>query len=168
MHGVERFLRVLLTLLLGVALHPASGQSPTDSAFSVLKIPVGPPILCQRLDSASLTQLKLEIGNTPGIASRTIQATYDSLGRAHVLVDFGAASGRIEMVTVGFDIAGNVNFGFHRLDSLASLHHTAPATAPRLPSLTSDDKVRAKILTAWIWDHRCQQLRRSARRTHSL
>ena len=60
MRGAERF-SCVLALLLAVALPPAAGQSP-DSALSVLTTPIGPPLRCQRHDSASMTQLKLELG----------------------------------------------------------------------------------------------------------
>jgi len=149
MRGAERFFCVLL---LGVALHPAAAQSP-DSAVRVLTTPIGPPLRCERIDSASVTQLKFQIGE-PAVAYRNIQAVFDSLGRPRMLIDWAAASGRIEIVTVAFDTAGVIYFGFHRLDSLPSLHATGQ-TAGRLPPLTEADRTRAKTLAAWIWNHRC-------------
>jgi len=150
MRGAERFFCVLL---LGVALHPAAAQSP-DSAVRVLTTPIGPPLLCERIDSASVTQLKLQIGE-PAVAYRNLQAVFDSLGRPRMLIDWAAASGRIEIVTVAFDTAGVIYFGFHRLDSLPSLHHSTPPTEARLPPLTEADRNRAKTLAVWVWNHRC-------------
>jgi hypothetical protein len=152
MPGVERFRWALLALALAVALHPAAAQSRADTSLKPLALPIGKPLLCDRKDSASLSVFKLRIGDEL-TGSRNIEAAYDSLGRARMLIDWGTASGRIEMVEAEFDTLGVIGFGFHRLDSLPSLN--SHQNQGRLPPLTSADQARAKNLTAWIWNHRC-------------
>ena len=153
MRGAERF-SCVLALLLAVALYPAAGQSP-DSALSILTTPIGPPLRCQRHDSASMTQLKLELGEPPA-ATRNIEAAYDSLGRARTLIDWAAGSNgaRLDAVVVRFDTSGAVVFGFHRLDSLPSLVHKEAGAG--LPPLTAAERARASTLSSWLWNHRCR------------
>jgi hypothetical protein len=160
MRGVERFSCALLALLLGVALHPAAGQAPdrqsSDSAVVPLTLPIGTTLHCRRLDSASVIQLKLRLGDPPS-TTRDIEATFDSLGQARTLLDWGTAltgGTRVETILVRFDSSGAIAYGFHKLDSLASLQDTK--TKKRLPPLAAEDSARVKALTAWVWAHRCQ------------
>lgn len=134
-------------------------RAQSTSAFHPLEIPKDSVMRCHaaRLDrgSSGVISVNLELGR-PEIASRSLEAWFDSAGRplklTETILQSGADGPTLEGTTVAFKTDAAAE-GFRTHHSMNTTNGKATGTAR---PLTNDELRDARSLSDWMWRRTCR------------